>query len=43
MKIDVIVPEVGESITNGILVAWLKAEGEYVEEGEELFEFETEK
>lgn len=43
MKIDVIVPEVGESITNGNLLAWLKAEGEYVEEGEELFEFETEK
>jgi 2-oxoglutarate dehydrogenase E2 component (dihydrolipoamide succinyltransferase) len=43
MKIEVIVPEVGESITSGILLTWLKSEGDYVEEGEELFEFETEK
>jgi len=43
MKIDVIVPEVGESITSGILLTWLKSEGDYVEEGEDLFEFETEK
>ncbi|PIE32829.1 dihydrolipoyllysine-residue succinyltransferase [candidate division KSB3 bacterium] len=43
MKIDVVVPEVGESITNGILTVWLKADGELVEEGEDLFELETEK
>ncbi len=43
MKIDVVVPEVGESITSGILSAWLKEDGQYVEEGEELYELETDK
>ncbi len=43
MKIDIVVPEVGESISGGILSAWLKKDGQYVEEGEELFEFETDK
>ncbi len=37
------VPEIGESITEGILAAWLKEDGEYVEEQEELFELETDK
>ena len=43
MKIDVIIPAVGESITSGILHVWLKSEGDYVKEGEDLFELETEK
>jgi 2-oxoglutarate dehydrogenase E2 component (dihydrolipoamide succinyltransferase) len=43
MKEDVTVPSVGESVTSGILTAWLKAEGEGVEEGEDLFELETDK
>lgn len=43
MKIDVVVPEVGESISSGILSAWLKEDGQYVEEGEELYELETDK
>jgi 2-oxoglutarate dehydrogenase E2 component (dihydrolipoamide succinyltransferase) len=43
MKIDVVVPEVGESITSGILSAWLKKDGQFVEEGEELYELETDK
>jgi len=37
------IPEIGESITEGILFAWLKEDGEYVEEQEELFELETDK
>jgi len=43
MKEDVLVPSVGESITSGILTAWIKKEGEQVEEGEDLFELETDK
>jgi len=35
------VPEIGESITEGIIAAWLKEDGEYVEDQEELFELET--
>jgi 2-oxoglutarate dehydrogenase E2 component (dihydrolipoamide succinyltransferase) len=43
MNHDVSVPEVGESITSGILTAWLKDDGATVSEGEELFELETDK
>ena len=43
MKKDIRVPEVGESITGGILAAWLKSDGESVGEGEEIFELETDK
>lgn len=43
MKEDILVPSVGESITSGILTSWIKKEGEQVEEGEDLFELETDK
>ena len=43
MKQDILVPSVGESVTQGTLAAWLKAEGQSVREGEELFELETDK
>jgi len=43
MNEEVLVPSVGESITQGVLSAWLKQEGEWVEEGEDLFELETDK
>jgi len=43
MKTDVSIPKVGESVTQGILSAWLKKEGEMVSEGEDLFELETDK
>ncbi len=41
--IEIRVPEVGESISEGILAGWLKDEGEQVAEGEALFELETDK
>ena len=37
------VPQVGESVSSGILAAWLKEEGAMVQEGEEIFELETDK
>jgi len=43
MKEDILVPSVGESITSGILTAWIKKEGEQVAEGDDLFELETDK
>jgi 2-oxoglutarate dehydrogenase E2 component (dihydrolipoamide succinyltransferase) len=43
MKIDIKVPSVGESITEGVLVAWHKADGAAVRVDEPLFELETDK
>jgi len=43
MKQAVEVPQVGESVSSGILATWLKADGDFVREGEELFELETDK
>ncbi|MGA2976958.1 MAG: 2-oxo acid dehydrogenase subunit E2 [Spirochaetia bacterium] len=43
MKLDITVPSVGESVTQGILSAWLKAEGDKVAEGDDLLELETDK
>jgi 2-oxoglutarate dehydrogenase E2 component (dihydrolipoamide succinyltransferase) len=43
MKEEVTIPSVGESIVEGVLVAWLKETGDYVKESEDLYEFETEK
>ena len=43
MKLEVKIPSVGESVTQGIVSSWLKAEGDYVEEGGDLLELETDK
>jgi 2-oxoglutarate dehydrogenase E2 component (dihydrolipoamide succinyltransferase) len=43
MKKEVKVPSVGESINTGVIVSWLKHSGDKVEEGENLFELETDK
>lgn len=40
---NVVVPEVGESVSSGIVAAWLVKTGEQVEEGQDLFELETDK
>jgi 2-oxoglutarate dehydrogenase E2 component (dihydrolipoamide succinyltransferase) len=41
--VPITVPGVGESITEGILARWLKADGAEVKAGEPLFELETDK
>ena len=41
--VPITVPGVGESISEGILSRWLKADGDDVREGEPLFELETDK
>src|SRR6266480_3637830 len=43
MIIEVKVPSVGESVTSGIVSAWHKKSGEFVNEGEPLFALETDK
>ncbi|MHC4299246.1 MAG: dihydrolipoyllysine-residue succinyltransferase [Planctomycetota bacterium] len=43
MKHEIKVPEVGESITSGVIVSWLKQTGDQVQEGDLLFELETDK
>ncbi len=43
MKQEIKVPSVGESITTGIVAAWLRQDGDQVKEGEDLFELETDK
>lgn len=43
MAIDIIVPSVGESISEVTLAKWLKKEGTYVERDEVLAELESEK
>ena len=43
MRVEIKIPEVGESITEGVLTAWLRQDGEAVEHQEELFELETDK
>lgn len=43
MKVDVKVPGVGESITEGTLASWAVADGAAVIEGQALFEMETDK
>ncbi|AHC16220.1 2-oxoglutarate dehydrogenase complex dihydrolipoyllysine-residue succinyltransferase [Salinispira pacifica] len=41
--IEIVVPNVGESVSSGIIAAWLKKDGDAVEEGDNLFELETDK
>src|SRR5215475_13315240 len=43
MIIEVRVPSVGESVTSGVVSAWHKKSGEFVNEGEALFALETDK
>lgn len=43
MKVEIKVPQVGESITEGILVEWHVNDGDFVETEQALFELETDK
>ncbi|MDT8435740.1 MAG: dihydrolipoamide acetyltransferase family protein [Gemmatimonadota bacterium] len=42
-KVDVIMPQMGESIAEGTLTKWLKKVGDQVERDEDLFEISTDK
>jgi len=43
MAVEVRIPSLGESITEGVIVRWIKQEGELVAADEALLELETEK
>jgi 2-oxoglutarate dehydrogenase E2 component (dihydrolipoamide succinyltransferase) len=43
MTVEVVVPEMGESVLEATVSAWLKKEGEYVNVGDVLVELETDK
>jgi 2-oxoglutarate dehydrogenase E2 component (dihydrolipoamide succinyltransferase) len=43
MAIEIKVPSVGESITEGSIARWIKKDGDYVRLDEPIFELETEK
>src|SRR5262245_16317564 len=43
MAVEIKVPSVGESVTEGTIARWLKKDGDAVREGEPLIELETEK
>src|SRR6202040_3098302 len=43
MAIKVKIPSVGESITSGVVSAWHKKSGEFVNESQALFTLETDK
>ena len=43
MAVDVEIPEMGESVTEAVLIEWLKDEGEYVERDEPICVLETDK
>ncbi len=43
MAVEMIIPPVGESITEVTIAAWTKADGDYVEQDEVIVELETDK
>src|SRR5262245_41601504 len=43
MAIDVVMPQMGESIAEGTIVRWIKKVGEKVDRDEPLFEISTDK
>src|SRR5258708_39889818 len=43
MSVDIKVPSVGESITEGTIARWLKKDGDIIALNDPLFELETEK
>ncbi len=43
MKVEIKVPQVGESITEGVLVEWHVGDGDFVEAEQALYELETDK
>jgi 2-oxoglutarate dehydrogenase E2 component (dihydrolipoamide succinyltransferase) len=43
MSIEVKIPSIGESITSGVIAAWLKRDGDYVHANEPVLTLETDK
>ncbi|MBL8760983.1 MAG: 2-oxoglutarate dehydrogenase complex dihydrolipoyllysine-residue succinyltransferase [Phycisphaerae bacterium] len=43
MAVDIVIPSAGESVTQGVIAAWRKKDGEFVNRDEEVLDLETDK
>ncbi|MBX3569748.1 MAG: 2-oxo acid dehydrogenase subunit E2 [Rhizobiaceae bacterium] len=43
MSADVLMPQLGETVAEGKILTWFKSEGDEIQEGDNLFEIETDK
>jgi len=43
MATEIVIPNVGESVTEGVIASWLKSDGDWVEQDETVLELETDK
>ena len=43
MAIDIIMPKLGLTMSEGTIIKWHKSEGDYIEKGDVIFELETDK
>ncbi|MEL6796522.1 MAG: biotin/lipoyl-containing protein, partial [Planctomycetota bacterium] len=43
MATDIVIPTIGESVTEGVIAAWLKQPGDWVDRDETVLELETDK
>ncbi len=43
MPVQIVIPTVGESVTNGVVASWRKKDGEFVQRDEVVMDFETDK
>jgi 2-oxoglutarate dehydrogenase E2 component (dihydrolipoamide succinyltransferase) len=41
MPVDIVIPNVGESVTNGVISVWRKKDGERVERDDVVLDLET--
>ena len=43
MEVEIVMPRLGQEMTEGTIVEWYKKEGDWIEKGEPLFLVETSK
>ena len=43
MPTNIVIPELGESVTEGVIQQWLKKDGEFVKQDEPVLDLETDK
>ena len=43
MAVDIVIPSAGESVTQGVIAAWRKKDGDFVKRDEEVLDLETDK
>jgi len=43
MPVDIVIPQAGESVTQGVIASWRKKDGDFVKRDEEVLDLETDK